>query len=247
MKKFLFVDLDDTLFQTSGKCLNESNLHPAAYLSDGSACSFTTPRQRAFFESMQREMTLIPTTARNRDAFYRVDLPFSSYSILNYGGIVLEPGGVLDTHWLTQIQTDMAHALTGLHEVMEVMDAYAARRGWASRSRLIEDYETPFYVVIKDAEKNADNLEPIEREAVVPWITDNARDFFIHRNGNNLAVLPNTLGKARAVEYVRKRLIAEHGAIMTLGMGDSKSDARFMATCDYAIIPTGTQLGRMAL
>ena len=78
MKKFLFVDLDDTLFQTPGKCADEVDLHPAAYLKDGSVCSFTTPRQRAFFALMDREMTLIPATARNRDALSRVDLAFSS-------------------------------------------------------------------------------------------------------------------------------------------------------------------------
>ena len=35
--------------------------------------------------------------------------------------------------------------------------------------------------------------------------------------------------------------------IMTFGMGDSRSDARFMAACDYAIIPRGTQLSALAL
>jgi hypothetical protein len=30
-------------------------------------------------------------------------------------------------------------------------------------------------------------------------------------------------------------------------MGDSLSDARFMAACDYAIVPGRTQLARLAL
>jgi len=30
-------------------------------------------------------------------------------------------------------------------------------------------------------------------------------------------------------------------------MGDSRSDARFMAACDYAIIPTGTQLAALTV
>jgi hypothetical protein len=44
------------------------------------------------------------------------------------------------------------------------------------------------------------------------------------------------------VAYVTARLRAEHGEIVTFGMGDSRSDARFMADCDYAIVPRGTQL-----
>ncbi|MEO8407431.1 MAG: HAD family hydrolase [Oxalobacteraceae bacterium] len=247
MKKFLFVDLDDTLFQTPGKCANEADLQPAAYLKDGVACSFTTPRQRAFFALIAREMTLIPATARNRDAFYRVDLPFSSYSIIDYGGVVLEPDGAVDAIWLETMRFDMARALDGLKEAMQIIDQYSASAGLEGRARLIEDCATPFYIVVKDPGKKAERLEQVEREALAPWIATAGKDFFIHRNGNNLAVLPKTLNKARAVEHVRQRLQAEHGAIMTLGMGDSKSDARFMAACDYAIIPGGSQLAALTV
>ncbi len=247
MKKFLFVDLDDTLFQTPGKCAAEEDLHPAAYLKDGVACSFTTARQRAFFSLMHREMTLIPTTARNRDALSRVDLPFSSYAVIDYGGVVLQPGGAVDAVWLDTMRVDMHAALDGLQEVMHIIDEYSARTGLKGRARLIEDCATPFYVVVKDPEKQAERLEQVEREAVAPWIAGAGKDFFIHRNGNNLAILPKTLNKARAVTYLRQQLEAEHGEIMTFGMGDSKSDARFMAACDYAIIPNRTQLAALTL
>lgn len=247
MKKFLFVDLDDTLFQTTAKCASVEDLHPAAYLKDGAACSFTTSRQRSLFDLMHREMTMIPATARNRDAMSRVDLPFSSYSIIDYGGVVLEPDGAVDAEWLATMQADMTHALDGLKEAMRVIDDYSKSAGLAGRARLIEDYATPFYVVVKDPEKIPSRLEQIEREVLASWIATEGKDFFIHRNGNNLAVLPNTLNKARAVAHVRQRLEAEHGEIMTLGMGDSKSDARFMAACDYAIVPSGTQLAALTV
>ncbi|CAH1209734.1 S6PP domain-containing protein [Candidatus Nitrotoga sp. BS] len=247
MKKFLFVDLDDTLFQTPGKCLKEEDLRPAAYLKSGAACSFTTSRQRAFFELMHREMTLIPATARNRDALSRVDLPFSSYAIIDYGGVVLEPGGTIDAIWLETMRMDMDRAQTGLREVMQIIDEYSESAGMKGRARLIEDCSIPFYIVVKDPEKKAERLEQIEREVVAPWVETAGKDFFIHRNGNNLAVLPKTLNKARAVEYLRKRLEVEHGEIMTLGMGDSESDARFMAACDYAIVPSGSQLAALTV
>lgn len=247
MKKFLFIDLDDTLFQTPGKCAPGEDLRPAAYLKDGAACSFTTARQRAFFELMHREMTLIPTTARNREALNRVDLPFASYSIIDYGGVVLEPGGAVDAFWLESMRADMERALPGLKEVAQIMDAYSARHGLHGRARLIEDYATPFYIVLKDPEKNSERLKQVEEEALAPWMAGAGQDFFIHRNGNNLAVLPKTLNKARAVRYLRARLETEHGEIMTLGMGDSQSDASFMAACDFAIIPGGSQLAALTV
>lgn len=247
LKKFLFVDLDDTLFQTFGKCVGEEDLQPAAYLKDGAACSFTTSKQRAFFDLMHREMTLIPATARNCAALSRVDLPFLSYAITNYGGVVLEPGGRVDTIWLATMRVELECAHVGLQDAMKIIDEYSSRVGLKGRARLIEDHATPFYIVVKDPDKNAAQLEKIENEALAPWITSAGKDFFIHRNGNNLAVLPKSLNKARAVEYLRERLKMEHGEIMTFGMGDSKSDARFMAACDYAIVPGGTQLSAMTV
>lgn len=248
MKKFLFVDLDDTLFQTPGKCIGQKNLHPAAYLKDGSVCSFSTPRQRDFFELMNKEMTLIPATARNSDALGRVALAFSSYAIIDYGGVVLAPSGTPDDEWLDIMRKDMALAVYGLKEAIDVIDSYSASAGLNGRARLIEDYATPFYIVIKDPDKQAERLARIEREALTSWLTGEiGQNFYIHRNGNNLAVLPKTLNKARAVNYLRQRLEKEHGEILTLGMGDSKSDALFMAACDYAIVPSGTQLASLTL
>lgn len=249
MKKFLFVDLDDTLFQTPKKCLSETDLQAVAYLKNGAPCSFSTPRQRAFFDFAQDGMTLIPATARNADAFRRVDLPFSSYTVLDYGGIVLQPGGALDTEWLAQMQADMQRALPGLQDAMRVIDDFQITLGRPSRARLIEDFATPFYIVIKDHEAVAERLAEIERAVLLPWIAGPGpgTDFFIHRNGNNLAVLPKTLNKARAVAHLRAKLEAEHGTILTFGMGDSASDARFMAACDYAIVPNGTQLAGLTL
>jgi hypothetical protein len=247
LKKFLFVDLDDTLFQTPKKCLSETDLQPAAYLKDGAPCSFSTPRQRAFFDFAQNGMTLIPATARNADAFRRVDLPFSSYTVLDYGGIVLQPGGALDTGWLALMQNDMQVALPGLIDAMRVIDDFQIKLGRPARARLIEDFATPFYIVIKDHEAVAERLAEIEREVLRPWIEGPGINFFIHRNGNNLALLPKTLNKARAVAHLRATLEAQHGPILTFGMGDSASDARFMAACDYAIVPSGTQLAGLTL
>lgn len=247
LKKFLFVDLDDTLFQSLEKCGKEADLLPAAYLKDGSPISYTNARQRSFFALIQAGMTLVPTTARNLNAFRRVDLPFNSFAVLNYGGIVMESEGGADQFWLETMRREMQESISGLQEAMRIMDDFAKSMGLAGRSRLIEDFDTPFYTVIKDPDKVAERLEKIESEALAPWIATAGKNYYIHRNGNNLAVLPQSLNKARAVTYLRNRLMQEHGDIMTFGMGDSKSDARFMTACDYAIIPSGTQLASLTL
>jgi phosphoserine phosphatase len=247
LKKFLFADLDDTLFQSLEKCGGRDDLQPAAVLKDGVACSFTTAGQRALFEFMDDGMTVIPATARNQDAFSRVKLNFNSYAVINYGGVVLLPDGSADRAWLERMRPLMLAAQQGLAEVAGLIDAFVAGTGQRGRCRVIEDFTIPFYLVFKDADKIAERLEPIEREVVRPWLETRGHDYFIHRNGNNLAVLPNALNKSHAVAYVTERLRAEHGPLLTFGIGDSRSDARFMAACDYAIIPRGTQLAAIAL
>ena len=246
-QKFLFADLDDTLFQSLEKCGGQDGLQPAAFLKDGSPISYTTEGQRAFIAFARDGMTMIPATARNINAFQRVDLPFDSWAVLDYGGIVLRPGGSVDQAWLARMRGAMQAALPGLQELAGLIDAWAGRTGFGGRARMIEDCDTPFYLVLKDPEKIAERLEPIEREVVAPWIAAGNREYFIHRNGNNLAILPNALNKSHAVAYVTEQLRAEHGDILTFGIGDSKSDARFMAACDYALVPRGTQLAGLTV
>lgn len=246
-EKFLFADLDDTLFQSLEKCGGRDNLQPAAFLRDGSPISYMTEAQRAFFAFIHDGMTIIPTTARNVDAFRRVDLPFDSWSVLDYGGIVLRPDGSVDAEWLDRMRGAMHEALPSLRELASLLDAYAEGAGFKGRARIIEDFDTPFYLVLKDPDKNPDTLEPFERDIVRPWIAAGDRPYYIHRNGNNLAIMPNALNKAHGASYVMERLREQHGEIITFGIGDSKVDARFMAACDYAIIPTHTQLAGLTV
>ena len=246
-QKILFADLDDTLFQSREKCHTSDGLEPAAYLKDGLPISYTTALQRAFFAYAQDGMTVIPTTARNRDAFSRVALPFSSYAVLNYGGMVLTPDGAVDAAWQSHMQDAMHAALPGLQELAALLDAYAERIGFGGRTRLIEDSGTPFYLVLKDPQKGADTLAPFELDVARAWLADGDKPYYLHRNGNNFAVLPNALNKAHAVRYVIEQLRKEHAQIMTFGMGDSRADANFMSACDYAIVPGRTQLAGLTL
>lgn len=247
LKKFLFADLDDTLFQTLEKCAVRDALEPAAYYGNGSICSYTTPAQRAFFAFVSDGMTVIPTTARSLDAFSRVKLGFTSYAVLNFGGIILQPDGSIERAWQDRMHGLMQAALPGLQELSVRIGDWCARTGYGGRPRLVEDAGTPFFIVVKDPDKVALNLERVEREVVLPWIAGEGKDYCVHRNGNNLAVLPRALDKADAVAYITERLRREHGEIVTFGMGDSRSDARFMADCDYAIIPRRTQLSKLTV
>lgn len=247
MNKYLFVDLDDTLFSSLAKCDPGADLQPIAYRKDGSACSFTTCKQREFLATVSAGMTLIPATARSRDALSRVNVDFCDHKIIDHGGAILMPGGEPEPAWLEHMRGEIGACLPGLRKATVVIDDFARSVGFDARARMVEDFGIPFYVLVKDPGHVAARLDVLETQAVAPWIEGEGSGFQIYRNGNNLAVVPKALNKAGAVAYLIERLRAVHGEVMTVGMGDSRSDARFMAACDYAIVPNGSQLAALTL
>ena len=243
LKKFLFADLDDTLFQSQRKCPEGAPLTPMAYLKDGTAHSFATNAQKSFLVLMQQEMTVIPVTARNADAFSRVRWPFTNGAVINYGGIILGADGAVDEGWLAQSRAQAAQTLPMLEHVSSVLQSIADSVSVQLRIRIISDFQTPFYLCAKSNEGDEqalDRTEPLLRERCA----EAALPLLIHRNGNNLSVLPQWLDKRHAVEHLTERLRREHGEIVTFGMGDSLSDFGFMATCDYALVPKASQINR---
>src|SRR5258707_6855351 len=99
MRIHVFLDLDGTLFQTRPKCPPGVDLTSAALRRDGTPLSFMTQRQGRLLELLRSADSVIPTTARNLDAFRRVHLPFPSLAILNFGGLILLPDGSPDREW----------------------------------------------------------------------------------------------------------------------------------------------------
>jgi len=241
LKKFLFADLDDTLFQSGRKCPDDAPLTPMAYLKDGTAHSFATKAQKSFLMLMQQEMTVIPVTARNADAFSRVRWPFTNGAVINYGGVILEADGTVDEAWLAMSRDHASATLPMLEHVAQTLETIADARKVALRIRTISDLGVPFYVCAKSnegAEIALDEAEPLIRE----HCKATGLGVSIHRNGNNLSVLPLWLDKRHAVEYLTARLREEHREIVTFGMGDSLSDLGFMTACDYAVVPNPSQI-----
>ena len=57
----------------------------------------------------------------------------------------------------------------------------------------------------------------------------------------NLSLVPRFLGKERAVRHVIDAHLGP-GPVLTIGVGDSFSDAAFLGVCDHAVVPRGSQL-----
>ncbi len=238
MKKLLFADLDDTLFQSHRKAVPAANWSPAAYLKDGSTISYASPHQQALIEFFQRELVVIPVTARNRNAFERVAIKFNHEAILNYGGVVLAPDGRVDEFWLERSRTESHKVEASLDHCTELLSRECSTLNIDVRVRLISDYGIPFYIVAKSASGNVDSVRRLKStfSRILPSI------FTVHINHNNLAIIPHWLNKCEAVTYVRGLYESKYGEVFTFGMGDSLVDYAFMRSCDYMIVPSVSQL-----
>ncbi|MGH8499540.1 MAG: HAD hydrolase family protein [Methylococcales bacterium] len=240
----MFLDLDDTVFQTLRKCPRTDDLLPVAFLPGGEPVSYCTSRQVRLIELLAEAWRIIPTTARNREAFSRVKLPVACRegAILNHGAMIIDNRGVPDPVWHSRILARLAPHRPCFAPIEQNIQAFAQQRKISLKIRVIQEGEEPFYLVIKHRQADFDALIAVRDQCVKPLLSGLAVEFYLHSNDNNLAILPGPVNKAYAVTYLMEQLRLRYGEVMTLGMGDSLADMHFMALCDYVMIPGRTQL-----
>lgn len=242
MRAIAFVDLDDTLFQTRRKCpaeVAEDTLVPLGFARDGKPLSFATPRQFGFLGWLAETTRLIPVTARSLDALRRARVPHAA-AICAHGGVILDEAGHVDQRWAARIEAEAARQSRTLGLLAEAISARAADAGVPVAARVLREGGVALYVLAKHGDGDGDALARIV-DAAVPALP---AGWVRHHNGNNVALLPPHLGKARAVAHLLEALRARHPDVPVIGIGDSLTDAPFMALCDYAMMPKGAQLGR---
>lgn len=247
MELFVFLDLDDTIFQTQRKCPEKAKITPAAFLKDGSPISFFTEKQQRLFNLLQAKTRLIPTTARNKDAFYRACVEQFDYAIITHGGIILNADGSLHSQWFELMESKIKPLLPKLQALEKQLQNFANKEKIPYKIRLIEDFGLTFYLSVKHQHRDNQALKLILDNVVNPYLESQKLDFYCHLNDNNLAILPKFLNKAPAVSYLQQQLKQEYKEYLSFGMGDSLTDMPYMQLCDYFITPTNSQIMRQRL
>lgn len=240
MRPIALVDLDDTLFQTRRKCplhWPAERLEPLAVDRDGAPLSFATPPQQVFLRWLLQGAQVIPVTARSLDALRRVRLP-QGLAVCAHGGLILDGDGLPEPAWSARMAAEAQSQRPALQDLAARAQALAASAGRV-RVRVLAEGGTELYLLLKPAEGGcerdlADIVARLATEAPAGWT--------VHHNGSNAAFLPPFLGKAHAVEALLKRLRAAAPEAPVVGVGDSLTDAPFLALCDYAMTPSGSQL-----
>lgn len=243
----VLADLDDTLFSTRRKIPSEQlpSSITATYASNGSH-SYMTPRHRLLHEWIDPQR-LIPVTARGTDAFANVEswICKGPYAVLANGATVLDGAGRPVKAWSDTVNIALQPHRDRLHEFPQLIKDAALSMNLDVRVWNVEEpYCDQAYTVVKsNLPDSGDCLRSIE-SWLVDFLGENSK-WCIHRNGNNLAILPPGLSKLAAACFVIEQLSAL-GNYLYIGVGDSVSDLDFMRICDFWMTPSGSQLSELA-
>lgn len=240
IRAIALVDLDDTLFQTLRKCPPDvpvERLTALGFAADGSPLSYATPRQMQFLDWLAETTHLVPVTARSLDALRRARIPFTA-AICAHGGVILDDAGEVDDGWATIIAARAAEHVEMLSDLVAAIATEARGQGVAINARVLKEGDLSLYTLAKHADADADALFAVV-DAAVPSLPTGWTD---HRNGNNVALMPPYLGKAHAAAHILPELRERFPDAPVIGIGDSLTDAPFMGLCDFAMMPTRSQL-----
>ncbi|MCF7970227.1 MAG: hypothetical protein K9L22_03555 [Methylococcaceae bacterium] len=243
MEKFLFLDLDDTIFQTARKCASLDQATPASYNLAGDPSSYFLPKQQVLLQTLAEQWRIIPTTARTQASYARVALgiPCLDGAILNHGATILDADGREDSRWRAKIDLPLSTLSAALLTIKQTIERYAEQHALDLLVRVTTESSLDYYVEVRHHQADIVALQGLLQGYIQPLLL-NYTDFQVYLNNNSLTILPHCVNKSHAVEYRIKSLEQEYGEIVTMGMGDSLSDAPFMALCDYVMTPKHTQL-----
>ena len=244
MQSYIFLDLDDTLFQTLRKCPlgpDDPKLQARASLADGTDNSYATHKQQWLWQWLSQGFKIVAVTGRDSLAFNRVTLPFQEEVVLNHGAVILNKQRSVDQIWMASMKQNLPVYHEKLLELWQAIIAYC-QQDTGFKTKLIEDFDITWYGVIKHATGTESALTPLLNDIIKthPSIQDGS--LYWHLNGNNLAVLPKIINKESAVSYLMAEYKKLHPDLLSFGAGDSHTDGPFMGLCDYALIPKNTQL-----
>ncbi len=237
-KIIVFTDLDDTLIQTKRKLPQGALTTLGATDRANNPLSFFTQSQMMMLEMfVNNGAYIIPITGRNTDALNRVDYDFQSFRSVSHGAVVLDDKNSISQNWLNEIEPLLQDWPKHLEACNKEIEQIITAHKLDARTRVIIDRDIPAYISVKG---NTQDL------AIIKQYNQLGASFNRHENGRNHALLPPYASKKKAVDYIKKELGITVNDLV-IGIGDSLSDLPFMSRCQFAMLPTQSQIAQERL
>lgn len=239
----VLADLDDTLFQTKRKMVDELAQKPfrvGALDRELTPRSFMNEEQAMLVDWLLEFAELIPVTARGTDEYERVKVPFTSWAVTTHGAVILNANGQCDPEWQQHIKAELAPYRQRLLDMQAQITQLMTERRINAWARINYEYDgVPIYLVMK----HKDSTKLYELNAIGDEIETilGTEGFYVHRNSNNIAWLPTCIEKGRATSHLLEKLRAERGLFPTIGLGDSLTDFSFLKLCSWFGMPKQSQ------
>ncbi|THF87269.1 hypothetical protein E7T09_08990 [Deinococcus sp. KSM4-11] len=179
---------------------------------------------------------LIPVTGLDENELLEVSAAFTSWQVLLYGAVVNTPDGLEDPAWrrLThESQSLHVTALTLAGQAIEHISMFGhlgltVERVVRGHLLLLIRVSHPYDLQLA--------LDQGER-AWADWLASGplATDLHLVRDGLRMVMMPREINVESAVNYVIGCLGDERP--MTVGVGASAADRRFLELCDLVLMP----------
>ncbi len=238
-KAILFIDLDDTIFQTKRK--NATGIIPVTQHENPNNISYMTKAQDIFTDIFfsYPDLQIIPVTARNTQQYNRTYLSKDKRinTFVTCFGADIHNQSLIDSYWKDYIDDKYVKLKPSLNILLENILSIEYKDNFnisISENR---------YIIVKNKSKDVNvftNQNQDMKNEILKFLSN---DYFIHFNSNYLSLIPKFIDKKQAVEY----LINKYNPTLTIGAGDSISDYGFMSLCNYKIIPSNSQIEKLLL
>lgn len=236
----ILVDLDDTLFQTHRRRTPLPTDRIATFDKSGEPLSFMSNKQQNMTDWLFANGDVIAITARSVEGLKRVQIQFQHGAVCDHGGAVLQANGELDLEFHAIQQQNLAHLQQRMDDLILELNQLAQNFG-AVRTWIAKENDLNLYVVLKQQAP-----EPVFLADLIKQLPASLYDdFYLHLNGNNLAIIPHSVSKKNAAEFLLNKIDPERQRFC-IGFGDSLSDFGFLGLCDWFGMPKNSQLHRFS-
>lgn len=232
-------DLDQTLIysrRSMGAEVSEEELREVEQF-EGQAQSFMTEKSQKALWELERNTFFLPVTTRTQAQYERVTGIYKGseaprFAIISNGAVILENGQPID-EWSEKIRSQCVSKKTIIEELMPRITEHFSE-DWVLRVREADGW---FVYLIIDRE-----LFPAEK---LSFYTKTFREigWSMSLQGRKLYFMPESITKAGAMEYVKKRLKAD----FVVAAGDSLLDLDLLESADLGFLAAHGEAVRSAV